>query len=171
MEGLSSLGVNISTLIAQVINFGVLFGLLYVVAYKPFMRMLDKRSDKIREGMEHTEYIKKQAAKTEQETAKCIAEASKEGQNIIGRANELGEKLSIKMHQEAEKEVEHLIAKAQLEIQQERDAVIDELHRGLVDLSILAAGKVIQRSLDKRTHRQLIEQVFEESSNLKSSVN
>jgi F-type H+-transporting ATPase subunit b len=171
MEGLGSLGVNISTLIAQVINFVVLFGLLYLVAYKPFMRMLDKRSNKIKEGMEHTEYIKKQAVKTEQETAKCIAEASKEGQNIIGRANELGEKLSIKMRQDAEKEVEHLIAKARLEIQQERDEVIDELHRDFADISILAAGKVIQRSLDKRAHSQLIEEVFEESSNLKSRVN
>jgi F-type H+-transporting ATPase subunit b len=171
MESLGSLGVNISTLIAQVINFVVLFGLLYLVAYKPFMRMLDKRSNKIKEGMENTEYIKKQAAKTGQETAKCIAEASKEGQNIIGRANELGEKLSIKMHQDAEREVEHLIAKAQREIQQERDVIIHELHQDFVDLSILAAGKVIKRSLDKKAHRRLIEQVFEEGSSLKSRVN
>ena len=48
MEGL---GINLPTLIAQVINFVVLFGLLYLVAYKPLLRMLDERSRRVKESM------------------------------------------------------------------------------------------------------------------------
>ena len=51
MEGIESLGVSLPTLIAQIVNFVILFGLLYLVAYKPIMRMLDERSQKVKESM------------------------------------------------------------------------------------------------------------------------
>ena len=34
MEGLESLGISVPTLIAQIVNFSLLFGLLYLFAYK-----------------------------------------------------------------------------------------------------------------------------------------
>ncbi len=169
MEGLGSLGINLSTLIAQIINFVILFGLLYLVAYKPFMRMIDERSGKIKDSMAHTEYVREQTAKTEQEIARRMSEAGKEGQKIIAQANELGKQLRLKMQQEAEQEVGALIAKAQLEIQRERDEVAEELRQEFADLAVLAAGKLIDRSLDKKSHRQLIEKVLEESSSMKGS--
>jgi F-type H+-transporting ATPase subunit b len=169
MEGLSSLGINLPTLIAQIINFVILLGLLYLVAYKPIMRMLDKRSNKIRESMEQTEYIKEQAAKAEQETAKRIREASNEAQNIMERALQAGEETKHKALGEAQKEGAKLIARARVEIDQERDQAIGGLRKEFADLTILAAGKVIDRSLDKEAHRRLIERVLEESPGLKES--
>ena len=44
MEGIGELGINLPVLLTQVVQFVFLFGLLYVVAYKPLMRMLDQRS-------------------------------------------------------------------------------------------------------------------------------
>lgn len=166
-EGLASLGVHLPTLIAQVINFAVLFGLLYLVAYKPVMRMLDERSRKIKESMEQTEYIKQQAAKAEQETEKRIAEASKKGQKIIDQVVKTGEELRQKTQGEARQEAEALIARARAEIQREHDEAISALRKEFVDLTILAAEKVIDRSLDKKAHRHIIDQVFEESAGLK----
>ena len=169
MEGLGSLGISLPTLIAQIINFVILFGLLYLVAYKPVMRMLDKRSNKIKESMEQAEYVKEQVAKAEQETAKRIKEASSEAQNIIERALQAGEETKHKALEEAQKEGAKLITRARVEIDQERDQAIGELRKEFADLTILAAGKVIDRSLDKEAHRRLIERVLEESSGLKES--
>ncbi len=169
MEGLASLGISLPTLIAQIINFVVLLGLLYLAAYKPIMRMLDKRSNKIKESMEQTEYIKEQVAKAEQETAKRIKEASNEAQNIMERALQAGEETKHKALEETQKEGEKLIARARVEMDQERDQVIGELRKEFADLTVLAAGKVIDRSLDKEAHRRLIERVLEESTGLKES--
>jgi len=167
MEGLGSLGISLPTLIAQIINFVILFVLLYLVAYKPIMRMLDERSGKIRESMEQTEYIKEQAALAEKETAKRIEEANKEGQKVVKQAVQAGEEARRKAQEEARKGAEKLIARAQVEIQQERAEAVGELRKAFADLTVLAAGKVIDRSLDKEEHRQLIDQVLEESSSLK----
>ena len=164
MEGL---GITWSTLVAQIINFFILLGLLYLVAYKPIMRMFDERSKKIKESMEQTEFIKEQAAHADEEVKKRLEAAGKEGQELITRAMRTGEEGRQKVHQEARKEAEALIEKARLEIQRERDEVIDELRREFTDLTIEAAGKVIERSLDKEAHRELIDKVLEESPTLK----
>ncbi|MBA7679226.1 ATP synthase subunit b [subsurface metagenome] len=164
MEGL---GINLPTLIAQIINFAILLGLLYLVAYKPIMRMLDERSRKVKESMEQTELIKQQAERAEEEVKKQIGAAGKEGQEIIARAVRSGEEVRQKAQQEARQDVESIIARAGVEIQRERDEAIGELRKEFADLTILAAGKVIDRSLDREAHRQLIDKVLKESTTLK----
>ena len=164
MEGL---GINLPTLIAQIINFTILLGLLYLVAYKPITRMLDERSRKVKESMEQTELIKQQAERAEEEVKKQIEAAGREGQEIIARAVHSGEDVRQKAQQEARQDVESIIARAGVEIQRERDGAIGELRKEFADLTILAAGKVIDRSLDKEAHRQLIDKVLKESTTLK----
>lgn len=169
MEGLAALGISVPTLLAQIVNFTILFGLLYLVAYKPILRILDERSNKVKESIEQTEHIKEQAAYAEEEARKQIETASKEGQEVIARAVRTGEEVRQRAQQEARTEAETLIARAQTEIQRERDEAIGELRKEFADLTILAAEKVIGRSLDKETHRQLIEKSLEESTSLKKS--
>ncbi len=167
MEGLANLGINLPTLLAQIINVAVLFGLLYLVAYRPIMRMLDERSRKIKESMEQTEFIKQQAGRAEEETAKRIEAAGKEGEEVIARAMRTGEEVRREAQQQSKQEGETLIARARAEIQRERDGAIDELRKEFADLTILAAGKVIDRSLDKKAHRLIIDKVLEEAPTLK----
>ena len=167
MGGLVDLGINLPVLVAQIINFVILFGLLYLVAYKPIMRMLDERSRKIEESMVQAESIEEQAAHAEKEIKKQLEVASKEGQEKITRALRTGEEIKQKAQQEAKQEAEAIIARSHTEIQRERDEAIAGLRKEFANLTILAAGKVIDRSLDKEAHHQIIDKVLEESSTLK----
>ena len=167
MEGLASLGINLPTLVAQIVNFVVLFGLLYLVAYKPIMRMLDERSRRVKESMEQTEFVKRQAEQAEEETRRRIEAAAKEGQELVARAAKTGEEVRRQAQQEASQDAETIVSRARMEIQRERDEAIDELRREFADMTILAAEKVIERSLDKKAHRQLIDDVLEKSTALK----
>jgi len=167
MGGLESLGINMPTLLAQIINVAILFGLLYLVAYRPIMRMLDERSRKIKESMEQTEYIKQQAERAEEEAAKRIETAAKEGQEAVARAMRTGEEIRQEAQQQAKQGAEVLIARARAEIQRERDEAIDQLRKEFADITILAAEKVIDRTLDKKAHREIIDKVLKESTALK----
>jgi len=153
MEGL---GVTWSTLVAQIINFVILLGLLYLVAYKPILRMFDERSRRIKESMEQTDTIKEQAARADEDVKERMQEAGKEGQEVISRAM-------------ARQEAEAILDRARLEIQRERDEAVDELRQEFADLTIEAAGKVIEKSLDKEAHRELIDKVLNESTDLKKN--
>ena len=167
MGGLAALGINLPVLVAQIVNVVILLGLLYLVAYKPIMRMLDERSRRIKESMEQAETIKEQAARAEEEVKKQLGAAAREGQERIAQAVQIGEDVKQKAQQEARQEAETLINRARTEIQRERDEAIGELRKEVADLTILAAEKVIDRSLDKETHRDLIDKVLEESTALK----
>lgn len=163
MEGL---GVNLSTLIAQIVSFLVLFGLLYFFAYKPILRMFDERSQRIKESVEQAAKVKEEAAAAEEENRKKLEAAAKEGQEAIARAMRAGDEARQRAQQEAKVEAAGLVEKAREEIQRERDEVIGELRQEFADLAVAAAEKVIEKSLDKEAHRELIEKVLDESTEL-----
>jgi len=161
------LGINLPTLLAQIVNFVILLGLLYLVAYKPIIRMFDERSRKIKESMKQTEFIKEQAAHAEEEVKKQLEAARKQGQGLVAKAEKTGEEVRQSLRQQAEQEAQSLLDRARTDIQRERDEAVGELRKEFADLTILAAGKVIDRSLDKKAHRQLIDKVLKDSSTLK----
>jgi len=167
MGGIDELGISVPTLIAQIINFGILFLLLYLVAYRPILRMFDERSKKIKDSVDQAEYIKEQVARTEEEAAQRIEAATKEGQEMVARAVKTGEEVRQKAGVDAKAEAEVLIQRARTEIQRERDEAIDGVRKAFADLTVQAAEKVIDRSLDKEAHREIIEKVLEESATFK----
>jgi F-type H+-transporting ATPase subunit b len=166
---LEGLGINGPLLVAQIINFLILLGLLYLFAYKPILKMFDERANKIKESMDMTESVKQQAANAEEEAKKRIEEASQEGQEVIARAIKTGEEIRQKAENDAKPEAEALVDRARQEIQQERDEAIAELRKEFTDLTIAAAEKVIEQELDKERHLKLIEKVLDESDTLKKN--
>jgi F-type H+-transporting ATPase subunit b len=164
---IDKLGINWPVLIVQIVTFVILLVLLRFFAYKPLMHMLDERSRRVKESMEQAEALKAQSAKGEEELKKQLEAASREGQDRIARAVRAGEEVKQKAQEDAKKEAEHLIVRARAEIQKERDDAITEVRREFADLTVLAAGKVIEKSLDKKEHRELIDKVLEESSTFK----
>jgi F-type H+-transporting ATPase subunit b len=158
------LGINLPVLLTQLVTFIILLVLLRVAAYKPLMRMLDERSKRVKESMEQAEALKEQTSRGEEEVKKQLETASREGQERIARAVKAGEEMKDKAKAEAKVEAEALLARARAEIQHERDEAIGEVRREFGDLTILAAEKVIDRSLDKKEHQELIDKVLEEST-------
>ncbi len=164
MEGL---GISIPTFLTQVVTFIILLVILRFVAYKPIMRMLDERSRRIKESMDQAESVKEASTRAGEQVKKQLEEASREGQERLARAVRVGEEVKQKAQVDARREAEALVQRARAEIQRERDDAIGEVRREFADLTVLAAGKVIERSLDKKQHRELIEKVLEESTKQK----
>jgi F-type H+-transporting ATPase subunit b len=159
---LSKLGIDGPSLIAFLINFFILFGLLTLILYKPVTRMLDQRSAKIKESLEQAERIKQESVRAE-ETVKTEIEAGRrDGQALVNQAAQTAEKLKEEARVEARQQAEAIIAKARIEIDREREESVNRLRQEFADLAVLAAEKVIGQSLDKKAHEQLIDKVLEE---------
>jgi|LGVC01.1.fsa_nt_gb F-type H+-transporting ATPase subunit b len=160
---MGAIGIDWQVLLAQFVNFAILFGLLSVLLYKPMRRMLDERSNKIKESMEQAEQIKEQMTKSEEQVKLQLDTARREGQDILAQAAQMGERLKEEAKGEARQEAEVIVARARTEIERERDQAIDEVKREFVDLAITAAEKVVNESLDREKHRRLIEEVLEQA--------
>jgi F-type H+-transporting ATPase subunit b len=164
---LEALGINPGMLISQIVNFTLLAVLLYLVAYKPILRMLDERSDRIKKGLDDAELASQRASAMEQEFEKRMVEARKEGQEIIAQATQMSEKARQDILDRAREEARAQIEKAREEISRERDLAMAELRQQVADLSLGISEKVIGATLDDQRQRQLIAEFLEQTEELK----
>ena len=162
MEGF--LGLTLPSFIGQLINFLILLGLLTFFGYKPIRKMLDERTNRIKQSMEQAEATKEEYENARIEVEKQISKGRDEGQSIIGQAAQAGERIKEEARQEARKEAQAIVDRTREELEWERDKIVDELRKEFVDMAILAAEKVISETLDKEKHHRLIEQTLKKSA-------
>ncbi len=164
---MEALGINLGYLISQIINFALLAVLLYFAAYKPILRMLDERSARIKQGLEDAEQASRRAAEMEQEFELRLAEARKEGQEIIAQATQMSERARQEILATAREEARAQVEKAKEEIARERESAMSELRQQVADLSLTISEKVIGESLDQTRQRELIAEFLEQTGELK----
>ena len=163
---MDKLGINTTWLIAQIVNFGILFFLLWSLAYKPVLKMLDSRKQKIQESLEYAEKVKRDAADQQKEFERKLEEARREAQAASAAAQQAGEKEREAILAQAREDARKLVEQAKGQIEYERKQMMSDLREEVVQLSLLAAQKVIAQSLDDRAHRQLINDFLAQSDKL-----
>lgn len=168
MEGF--LGLTVPSFLGQLINFVILLGLLTFFGYKPIRSMLDERSKRIKQSMEQAEATKREYDRARIEVEKQISKARDEGRSMVEQAAQAGERMKEEARQEARKEAQAIVERTRAELERERGKLLNELRKDFVDIAILAAERVINETLDRGKHRQLIEKALEESTVLKRGV-
>src|SRR4051812_39825131 len=76
-------GVDWSHLLAQIISFSIVCGVLYAFAYKPILAMLATRREQITQGLANAEKIKTELARIEVERRAVLAKADSDGRQLI----------------------------------------------------------------------------------------
>jgi F-type H+-transporting ATPase subunit b len=166
LQALDALGINLGYLISQIVNFTLLAVLLYFVAYKPVLRMLDERSARIQKGLEDAEVASRRAAEMEQEYEQRMTEARREGQEIIAQATQMSEKARQDILAQARDEARAQVERAREEIARERDQAMAELRQQVADLSLTISEKVLAETLDEERQRRLIAQFLEQAEEI-----
>jgi len=159
-----ALGINLPGLVAQIINFTILLTILYLLLYKPVLRMLDQRTERIRDSLEQADRLKAETVEAEEAVKKQLEEARHEGRNIVAQATQVAERVREEAREQARRDAEQIAARAQADIQRERDEALERLRSQFSDLAILAAERVINSSLDEAQHRRLIDEVLQEGT-------
>ena len=163
-EAFRALGINLPSLIAQLVNFSILLGIMYFLVWPRLRDGLDERRRRIQEGLEASTRAQERAVQAEAEVQAQLEQARREGQNLIAQSQQIANRLQEDSRQQAQQDAEGLLVRARNEIQLERDNAIAELRREFADLTITAAEKVISQSLDRQAHHRLIEEVLADST-------
>ena len=166
---MEDLGFHVPSLVVYLINFTILLSLLYVVGYKPILRMLDQRAESIKDSVEMVDRVREEAAAQQVEMQKQMEEGRQEGQAMLTQAREIAEKIRDEATSKAKQEADDIVAKARESVQKERDEAIDQVRQHFAEIAILAAERVIDRSLDGKTHKDIIDKVLGESADLNRS--
>jgi len=156
-------GVDWQHLVAQIISFSIVCGLLYLFAHKPVLRMLAERRQLIAQGLANSEKIKAELAKTELQRQEVLAQANLQATQFIEDARKTAARLREQETQKAHAEAEQIITKAHEAAVLDRKQMSIELKREVgrlvVQTTAAVTGKVLttedQRRLAEETTKQL----------------
>ena len=162
-QAIEALGLNLGQLIAQIANFFVLLIILRLTLYKPILKMLDERKQRIAEGLNAAELARAEAAQAQANIESQLAEGRKQGQEIVANAQQIAARIQAEAREQATRDRDASLERARAEIQLERDRAIAELRGEFADITVSAAEKVIGQSLDRTAHQRIIDEALAET--------
>lgn len=87
-----------------IINFLFLLAILYKFAYNPILQMLDDRKNTIESSLRHAEEIRVDIERMKQEAQQNLLDSRKEAQEIVARAQQIGEETKAELIAKAKEE-------------------------------------------------------------------
>lgn len=162
-ETAETFGWNVGLFFSQVVSFCIVALALRQFAYRPILKVLHERRDRIEEGLRNAERIKQELADAEKRHAEILGKANAEAQKMIDEARESAGIVASRKEQEAIAAAEQIIAKAHEASALEHERIMEQLKRELgrlvVDTTAKVTGKVLnsddQRRLQEEAARQL----------------
>ena len=138
------------------ITFFVLAPILAKFAYKPLLKVLEDRRNKIASDLDNAAKARETAEKMKADHEAQIRDARAEAQAIVDKAVKQADK-------EAQAQLEAIRAQiarekqiAQTEIANEREAAIREMRNEVVTLSMAVAEKLLQKNMDPDMNAKLV---------------
>jgi F-type H+-transporting ATPase subunit b len=153
---LEQLGINLGLLASQLVNFILLAVLLYLVLYKPVLRMLNERKERIARSMADVDAARDAAAKAQLEYDRKVAEAQRKAQEIIAAAAQTGEKAKADIVADAHREADRIKQDAIADAEQQKVRALADVQSQIAGLSMMATERVLGQAMDEKTQRQLI---------------
>lgn len=103
--------IDLKQILLQILNFGVLFFILAKFLFRPIMKILDERSEKIREGLALTEKNREAEERIEKKSKEILGKAEKQSAKIIETARTESKQLGKELIQTAKAEAEKVVAR------------------------------------------------------------
>jgi len=161
-------GFNPSIILAQIVNFSILFVLLYYFAIKPVTKTLDERQQKVADGLQYAEEMKVQLAEAERERAARIQQAAEDAQKILSEAREQSKELIEKKTQEAAAQAEAMIRNASEATELERQKMLSDVRQEVARLVVATSSRVLARDLSDAEKQSFAESATQELAGLQS---
>ena len=155
----TTFGVDWPHLGAQIVSFGIVCGILYLLAYKPILQMLEARRQQIASGLANAEKIKAELARIEMSSAwKCWRRLSAEGKQLIDEARAAAARVQAEETRKAIAAAEQIVLRAHEAADRDRARMLAELKQEVGRLVVQTTATVTGKILTPEDHRRLAEE-------------
>jgi F-type H+-transporting ATPase subunit b len=151
------LDVNAGLMFWTLLIFVALMLILSKYAFGPITAAVEAREKALEDAINAAKLDREQAAKLLEQHRLQIEAARNDAQRLIADGRAAGEKLKSEMLEETRAQQQELLDRARREIGAEKERAIAELRTEAVDLAIAGASRVIEKNLDDRANRALVE--------------
>ena len=157
MEGLF----NPLTILLHVVNAGILGTALYFLLLRPVRRFMNDRKARVEAELSRVDIAGKSLEEhrnlVEDELAVAKIRAADSVAQSVADAREQAQKVM----QKANADAENILKQAQMEAESMRRSAREEMRGEVAELSVMLAGKLLQREVSDKDHEKLIEEFLE----------
>jgi F-type H+-transporting ATPase subunit b len=151
-------GVSWQHLLAQSISFGIVCLVLYKLAYKPILQILETRRQQIASGLANAEKIKSELARIESERLAVLAKAGEEGKKLIEEARTAAARVQVEETKKATASAEQILVRAREAADRDHARMLAELKQEVGRLVVKTTASVTGKILTAEDHRRLAEE-------------
>ena len=141
-----------------IITFLLLFFLLAKFAWKPLLKALSEREEKIRSSLEKADEAQQKLERLSAEGEEIIGKARAEAQAIVSDRKVAAEKIRDEIETKSKEKANTIVAQAEKQITAEKEQAISDIRGEVAALSIQVAEKLIRKNLSKKENMALIKE-------------
>lgn len=156
MEIIKNFGFEPALLVAQIVNFLIIFYLLKRLLYKPVLSMLKNREETIKEGLQKAEEARKLLEKTIEEEKVILKKAQAQANKIIEGAKIQAIELSKQSEEYTKTQAEKILKEARSQIIQETRETEEKLTVHISNLAIEFLQKSMKDFFSEKEQEEIL---------------
>src|SRR3989344_5282594 len=156
---ISTFHIDWKIIIAQAVNFGVVFIVLYIYALKPLSKLMKERSEKIAKGIDDAKSNAEILNNTKAEYEDALVKARKEADKIFQEGKKEAETKKVLMLDKAKDEVAIMIENGKKNLENEKIKMVKEATEEITSLSVKIAEKILGKSIDGHFDQKTIKEL------------
>lgn len=150
--------IQVTAILLQMLNFGLVAGVLTFFLLKPVRKMLEERAAKIAAGQKAAESALSQEAAIQSLKEKAERDARGEAKKILAEAREDAQERKAALMAEIKEEVAAARQKMLDQLEAEKKAALESLQQDFEQAVLMISERVIGESIDAKKHAALIKQ-------------
>ncbi|KRM13519.1 F0F1 ATP synthase subunit B [Paucilactobacillus suebicus] len=151
----------VGDMIFYIISFVILMLLVKKFAWKPVVKMMHDRAEKIANDIDSAEQSRNEASDLATKRQSELQNSRQEAATIIGNAKQSGEKQRSQIVASAQNDAQALKENAEQDAKQARQDALKSAQNDVANLSIEIASKIIHKELNADDQKALIDSYIE----------
>jgi F-type H+-transporting ATPase subunit b len=145
-----------------IVTFLGLLWALKKLAWGPLLAALESRQNAIRKSLDDAAQAKVELERLNAESAQIVQKARLDADAIIAQSRTDGDRLREEIRAKARSEADHIVKNAERQIQLETSRALEQIRHEAVDLSVMIASKILQRTVSKADNERLIDDAIKQ---------
>jgi len=144
-ELFATFGLDVRLLVIQAVNFGITLVILWYFLYRPLLRIIGERKEKIVKGVRDAEAAALAVTEIEEKRTSMLSATEREAQGLVERATLEGKDERAKIIKTAQERSDAILADAKAEAVEMQRRALAESEKEMTRLAVLAAEKILRK--------------------------
>lgn len=150
--------IDTKLIIAQVINFAIVFVVLYKFAIKPLGKLMAERSQTIQKGLDDAKANESLLLDTKKAYDDELARARKDAQALMSEMKATIEEKRVELVAQAEKESAQIVLAGKQRLEDEKNQMLKSVEKELGMLVIKTTEKVLGKEISEKINKDIIKE-------------